>query len=163
MYVDKPMKDHNLMQAIARVNRVFGDKPGGLVVDYIGIATALKEAMLTYSQSGGTGDATNRQEKAVEVMLEKLEICRDVFHGFTYSGFFSGSPKVRLALLPAARGARLAQRRAIVAGAGAQARASATATMSSSRLSASSRARSPWQCRMTNARRSATRSRSSRR
>lgn len=117
LYVDKPMRGHNLMQAIARVNRVFGDKPGGLVVDYIGIATFLREAMLTYSESGGTGDATNRQEKAVEVMLEKLEICRDVFHGFTYSGFFSGSPKDRLALLPAAREHVLAQRRVVEAGA----------------------------------------------
>jgi len=117
LYVDKPMRGHNLMQAIARVNRVFGDKPGGLVVDYIGIATFLREAMLTYSESGGTGDATNRQEKAVEVMLEKLEVCRDVFHGFDYSGFFTGSPKDRLALLPASREHVLAQRKASVDGA----------------------------------------------
>jgi type I restriction enzyme R subunit len=103
LYVDKPMRSHNLMQAIARVNRVYGDKPGGLIVDYIGIASFLKEAMNTYARSGGRGDATNAQEKAVAVMLEKLEICRDVFHGFDYEGFFEGDPKKRLALLPAAR------------------------------------------------------------
>jgi type I restriction enzyme R subunit len=112
LYVDKPMRGHNLMQAIARVNRVFGDKPGGLVVDYIGIATFLRDAMVTYSQSGGTGDATHRQEQAVEVMLEKLEVCRDGFHGFDYQGFFTGSPKDRLALLPAAREHVLGQRSA---------------------------------------------------
>lgn len=110
LYTDKPMRGHNLMQAIARVNRVFGDKPGGLVVDYIGIAPFLKEAMLTYAESGGTGDPTSAQEKAVEAMLEKLAICRDVFHGFDYSGFFTGTPKDRLALLPASREHVLAQR-----------------------------------------------------
>jgi type I restriction enzyme R subunit len=103
LYVDKPMKGHNLMQAIARVNRVFGDKPGGLIVDYIGIATSLKEAMSTYSQSGGRGDATRQQEKAVEAMLEKLSVCRDLFHGFDYGVFFTGTAADRLALLPAAR------------------------------------------------------------
>ena len=117
LYVDKPMRGHNLMQAIARVNRVFGDKPGGLVVDYIGIATFLKQAMLTYSRSGGKGDATNQQEKAAEEMLEKLEICRDLFHGFDYSGFFTGSPRDRLALLPGAREHVLAQRRVPTRGA----------------------------------------------
>ena len=103
MYVDKPMRGHNLMQAIARVNRVFGDKPGGLVVDYIGIAAFLKEAMKTYTESGGQGDATKNQEQAVEVMLEKLEQCRDLMHGFDYSSFETGSAADRLKLLPAAR------------------------------------------------------------
>jgi hypothetical protein len=111
MYMDKPMRGHGLMQAIARVNRVFGDKPGGLVVDYIGIATFLRDAVATYAGSGGRGKPTNFQEKAVEVMLEKLEICRDLFHDFEYEKFFSGTAQDRLALLPAAREHILAQRK----------------------------------------------------
>ncbi len=79
MYVDKPMRGHNLMQAIARVNRVFKDKPGGLVVDYLGIATDLKKALSFYSNAGGKGDPTESIEKAVEVMLEKLEVVQQMF------------------------------------------------------------------------------------
>lgn len=103
MYVDKPMRGHNLMQAIARVNRVFGDKPGGLIVDYIGIAAFLKEAMKTYTESGGQGSATQSQDEAVEAMVERLEMCRDLMHGFDYSHFETASPAERLKLLPAAR------------------------------------------------------------
>lgn len=79
LYVDKLMRGHNLMQAIARVNRVFGDKPGGLVVDYLGIATDLKKALAFYSDAGGKGDPADTQEKAVIAMLEKLEIVRQMF------------------------------------------------------------------------------------
>lgn len=79
MYIDKPMKGHNLMQAIARVNRVFQDKPGGLIVDYLGIGTDLKKALSFYSESGGKGDPTNNLEKAIELMLEKLEIVKQMF------------------------------------------------------------------------------------
>lgn len=79
MYVDKPMRGHNLMQAIARVNRVFKDKPGGLVVDYLGIATDLKKALSFYSDAGGKGDPTESIEKAVQIMLEKLEVVQQMF------------------------------------------------------------------------------------
>jgi type I restriction enzyme R subunit len=79
LYIDKPMKGHNLMQAIARVNRVYKDKPGGLVVDYLGIASDLKKALAFYSDSGGKGDPTIAQEQAVQVMLEKLEIVSQMF------------------------------------------------------------------------------------
>lgn len=79
MYLDKPMKGHNLMQAIARVNRVYKDKPGGLVVDYLGIASDLKKALSFYSDSGGKGDPAITQEKAVQLMLEKLEIVSQMF------------------------------------------------------------------------------------
>ena len=82
MYVDKPMRGHGLMQAIARVNRVFKDKPGGLVVDYLGLAHELKRALATYTESGGTGKTALDQEEAVAVMLEKYEICCGLFHGF---------------------------------------------------------------------------------
>ena len=84
MYLDKPMNGHNLMQAIARVNRVFRDKPGGLVVDYLGIADALKRALHTYTASGGQGQATVDQEQAVAEMMEKYEVVRDLLHGFDY-------------------------------------------------------------------------------
>ncbi|MEO9484698.1 MAG: type I restriction endonuclease subunit R [Ekhidna sp.] len=80
LYIDKPMKGHNLMQAIARVNRVYKDKPGGLVVDYLGIASDLKKALSFYSESGGKGDPTIAQEKAVQLMLEKLEVVSQMFH-----------------------------------------------------------------------------------
>ncbi len=80
MYIDKPMRGHNLMQAIARVNRVFKDKPGGLVVDYLGIATDLKKALSFYSDSGGKGDPTEDIAQAVEVMMEKLEIVQQMFN-----------------------------------------------------------------------------------
>ncbi|MBN1830417.1 MAG: HsdR family type I site-specific deoxyribonuclease [Deltaproteobacteria bacterium] len=85
MYLDKPMTGHNLMQAIARVNRVFKDKPGGLVVDYLGIADALKRALQTYTAGGGEGRATVDQEEAVAVMMEKYEVVCDMMHGFDYS------------------------------------------------------------------------------
>jgi len=101
MYVDKPMRGHGLMQAIARVNRVFRDKPGGLVVDYLGLAHELKQALATYTESGGTGETAIDQEKAVEVMLEKYEVCRGLFHGFDWSKWVSGTPAERLSLLPA--------------------------------------------------------------
>lgn len=79
LYIDKPMKGHNLMQAIARVNRVYKDKPGGLVVDYLGIASDLKKALAFYSDSGGKGDPTIAQEQAVNLMLEKLEVVSQMF------------------------------------------------------------------------------------
>jgi len=103
MYVDKPMRGHGLMQAIARVNRVFKDKPGGLVVDYLGIAHELKLALSTYTESGGKGRTAIDQEEAVAVMLEKYEICRGLFHGFNWSAWMSTSPAARLALLPNAQ------------------------------------------------------------
>ncbi len=84
MYLDKPMAGHNLMQAIARVNRVFRDKPGGRVVDYLGLADALKRALANYTESGGKGKATIDQSEAVAVMLEKIEVVRDMLHGFDY-------------------------------------------------------------------------------
>jgi type I restriction enzyme R subunit len=103
MYVDKPMRDHGLMQTIARVNRVFRDKPGGLIVDYLGLAEELRSALATYTESGGKGDAIFDQEQAVAVMLEKYEICRGLFHGFDWSRWTSGAPGERLSLLPAAQ------------------------------------------------------------
>jgi len=109
MYVDKPMRGHGLMQAIARVNRVFRDKPGGLVVDYLGLAHELKAALATYTESGGTGRTALDQEEAVAVMLEKYEVCCDLFHGFDRSKWSTGTPQERLALLPAAQEHILAQ------------------------------------------------------
>ena len=109
MYVDKPMRGHGLMQAIARVNRVFMDKPGGLVVDYLGLAHELKRALATYTESGGTGQTALNQEEAVAVMLEKYEICCGLFHGFDRSKWISGSSTERLSLLPAAQEHILAQ------------------------------------------------------
>jgi type I restriction enzyme R subunit len=85
MYVDKPMGGHNLMQAIARVNRVFKDKPGGRVVDYLGLADALKKALANYTASGGKGQAAVGHDEAVAVMLEKYELVRDLMHGFDYA------------------------------------------------------------------------------
>ncbi|WP_407276785.1 type I restriction endonuclease subunit R [Halothiobacillus sp. DCM-1] len=87
MYVDKPMKGHNLMQAIARVNRVFKNKPGGLVVDYIGIANELKAALKTYTEAKGKGDPTHNAAEALAVLLEKMDIMRGMMHGCDYSGF----------------------------------------------------------------------------
>ena len=109
MYVDKPMRSHGLMQAIARVNRVFKDKPGGLVVDYLGLADQLKKALATYTESGGTGQTAIDQEEAVAVMLEKHEICCGLFHGFDWSGWVASSPLERLRFLPAAQEHILAQ------------------------------------------------------
>jgi type I restriction enzyme R subunit len=121
LYIDKPMRGHTLMQAIARVNRVFKDKPGGLVVDYLGIATDLKKALSFYSDSGGKGDPTERLEKAVELMLEKLEVVSQMFNEesktqkdilveepqayyehslrFNYKRFFNGSPQEKLSII----------------------------------------------------------------
>ena len=109
MYVDKPMRGHGLMQAIARVNRVFKDKPGGLVVDYLGLANDLRQALATYTESGGTGQTAIDQEEAVAVMLEKHEICCALFHGFDWSKWTTGTPQERLGLLPAAQEHILAQ------------------------------------------------------
>jgi type I restriction enzyme, R subunit len=103
MYVDKPMHSHGLMQAIARVNRVFRDKPGGLVVDYLGLAHELKEALAVYTQAGGQGETAIDQEEAVAAMLEKYEICCGIFHGFDWSAWITGTPPLRLSLLPPAQ------------------------------------------------------------
>ncbi len=108
MYMDKPMRGHGLMQAIARVNRVFRDKPGGLVVDYLGLAPELKAALAVYTESGGAGDAAIDQAEAVALMLEKHEICLGLFHGFDWSGW-AGNPAQQLRLLPAAQDHILAQ------------------------------------------------------
>ena len=103
MYIDKPMRGHGLMQAIARVNRVFRDKPGGLVVDYLGLAHELKRALATYTESGGMGRTAIDQTEAVTVMLEKYEICCGLFHGFDRSRWITGTPEERLRLLPGAQ------------------------------------------------------------
>ena len=108
MYVDKPMRGHGLMQAIARVNRVFKDKPGGLVVDYLGLGSELRQALATYTDSGGTGQAAINQDKAVALVQEKYEICCGILHGFDWSEW-TGSPAQRLELLPAAQEHILAQ------------------------------------------------------
>nr|WP_321405400.1 type I restriction endonuclease subunit R [uncultured Carboxylicivirga sp.] len=121
LYIDKPMKGHNLMQAIARVNRVYKDKPGGLVVDYFGIASDLKKALSFYSDSGGKGDPAEAQEKAVQLMLEKLEVVSQMFSenpsvqhadyamaaepkvpygdGFAYENYFDAPIKEKLELI----------------------------------------------------------------
>ena len=109
MYLDKPMRGHGLMQAISRVNRVFGDKPGGLVVDYLGVAHELKKALATYTESGGTGKTAIDQEEAVAVMLEKYEVCCGLFHSFDRSKWTTGRPTERLGILPAAQEHVLAQ------------------------------------------------------
>ena len=103
MYMDKPMREHGLMQAIARVNRVFKDKPGGLVVDYLGLAQDLKRALATYTESGGKGQTALDQDEAVAVMQEKHEVCCALFHGFAWTKWTSGTPQERLSLLPAAQ------------------------------------------------------------
>lgn len=99
LYIDKPMKGHNLMQAIARVNRVYKDKPGGLIVDYLGIASDLKEALSFYSDSGGKGEPAVAQEQAVQLMLEKLEVVSQMFHGFDYKEFFEADTGKKLSLI----------------------------------------------------------------
>jgi len=121
LYIDKPMRGHNLMQAIARVNRVFKDKPGGVVVDYLGIATDLKKALSFYSDAGGQGDPTEKLEKAVELMTEKLEVVTQMFQEesktqkdilveepqayyenslrFNYRRFFHVSPQEKLSII----------------------------------------------------------------
>ncbi|HDK02331.1 MAG TPA: DUF3387 domain-containing protein, partial [Gammaproteobacteria bacterium] len=119
MYLDKPMRGHGLMQAIARVNRVFRDKPGGLVVDYLGLAQELKQALATYTENGGTGRTALDQEEAVTVMREKYEVCCGLFgsyttpeavvEGFDRALWTTGTPQERLGLLPAAQEHILAQ------------------------------------------------------
>lgn len=99
LYVDKQMQGHGLMQAIARVNRVFGDKPGGLVVDYLGVGECLRRALANYTENGGKGETAVDQDRAVAVMLEKLEICRDFFHGFDYRIFLKGNRFERVRVL----------------------------------------------------------------
>jgi type I restriction enzyme R subunit len=101
MYIDKPMRGHGLMQAIARVNRVFKDKPGGLVVDYLGIADELKKALADYAEDS-RGETGIPQEEAVAIMLEKYEVAAAMFHDFDYSRFFSGTPAQRVSIIPAA-------------------------------------------------------------
>ena len=110
MYLDKPMRGHGLMQTIARVNRVYKDKPGGLIVDYLGIAHELKKALADYTESGGKGKTTLDQNEAVSVLREKYEICCGLFHGFDWSTWMSGDAKDRLNLLPAAQEHILAQK-----------------------------------------------------
>ena len=103
MYVDKPMRGHTLMQAIARVNRVFGEKPGGLIVDYIGIGYHLKRALADYTDSGGKGEPSIDKAEAIALMMEKHEICCGLFHGFDWSSWGDGNTEERLRLLPAAQ------------------------------------------------------------
>lgn len=102
LYIDKPMKGHNLMQAIARVNRVYLDKPGGLVVDYLGIASDLKQALSFYSDAGGRGDPTLLQEQAVHLMLEKIEVVSAMYHRFPYEDYFAADTSQKLSLILAA-------------------------------------------------------------
>lgn len=99
MYIDKPMKEHNLMQAIARVNRVYKDKPSGLIVDYIGIASDLKAALSIYTESGGKGKPTLNQVDAVAEFLSRLEIVSRMFAGFEYMKYFSSDTRTKLTLL----------------------------------------------------------------
>lgn len=100
MYADKPMQGHGLMQAIARVNRVFRDKPGGLVVDYLGLADQLKRALATYTESGGKGDPTYDTAAAIAVMMEKHGVVGDMLHGLNWSKWTTGKPGERLGLIP---------------------------------------------------------------
>ena len=109
MYLDKPMQGHSLFQAVTRVNRVFKDKPGGLVVDYLGLANDLRKAVDTYTQSGGRGRATFNQADAVDVMLEKYEICCGMFHGFDWTPWTTGTAQEKLTTIPAAQEHILAQ------------------------------------------------------
>ncbi len=103
LYVDKPMRGHGLMQAIARVNRVFKDKPGGLIVDYLGLAEQLRDALATYTQSGGKGDTAIDQREAVAVMLAKFEVCQDLFHGLDYPAVLAQGPQAVFKFLPTAQ------------------------------------------------------------
>jgi type I restriction enzyme R subunit len=101
MYVDKPMQGHGLMQAIARVNRVFRDKPAGLIVDYIGIAQNLKSALQQYSKNDQENTGVD-EAQAIAVMMEKYEVVRDMYHGFDYASAMSGTPQERLAMMAGA-------------------------------------------------------------
>ncbi|HXG55627.1 MAG TPA: type I restriction endonuclease subunit R [Vicinamibacterales bacterium] len=109
MYVDKPMRGHGLMQAIARVNRVFKDKPGGLVVDYLGLADELRHALATYTDSGGKGQTAIDQAEAVALMKAKYEVCCDLFHGFDRTRWLTGTPAERMTLIPTGQEHILAQ------------------------------------------------------
>ena len=109
MYVDKPMQGHGLFQAITRVNRVFKDKPGGLVVDYLGLANDLRKAVENYTRSGGRGKAAFDKADAVAVMLEKHEVCCAMFHGFNWSPWVNGGAQGKLTILPPAQEHILAQ------------------------------------------------------
>ncbi len=103
MYVDKPMRGHGLMQAIARVNRVFRDKPGGLVVDYLGLADQLKKALLVYTESGGQGSPSIDLHQAIAVLQEKHAVCSTLFHHFNWSKWATGTALEKLQLIPAAQ------------------------------------------------------------
>ena len=110
MYVDKPMQGHGLFQAITRVNRVFKDKPGGLVVDYLGLANDLRKAVENYTRSGGRGKAAFYKADAIAVMLEKYEVCCAMFHGFDWSPWVNGGAQGKLTILPPAQEHILAQK-----------------------------------------------------
>ncbi|WP_428980051.1 type I restriction endonuclease subunit R [Acinetobacter modestus] len=99
LYIDKPMKGHNLMQAIARVNRVYKDKLGGLVVDYLGIASDLKEALSFYSDAGGKGDPALIQDEAATILQEKLEVLDAMMHGFNYAEYFTANTSRKLSII----------------------------------------------------------------
>ncbi|MCJ7584319.1 MAG: type I restriction endonuclease subunit R [Anaerolineales bacterium] len=103
MYVDKPMQGHGLMQAIARVNRVYHDKPGGLIVDYLGLAYHLQRALAAYTESGGKGETAIDQEVAVAELLKYYEICQGLFHDFDWSKWTTGTPQQKLGVLPLAQ------------------------------------------------------------
>ena len=102
MYIDKPMSGHNLMQAIARVNRVYKDKPGGLIVDYMGVGAELKKALTNYTENDGKGKPVFDQEQAVKLMAEKYQIVSEMFHGFDYRKFFRLKPGERMSFIPTA-------------------------------------------------------------
>ena len=103
MYADKPMRGHGLMQAIARVNRVFRDKPGGLIVDYLGLADQLKQALATYTESGGKGHPTYDEKQAIAILLEKHQIASDMLHGYDWSKWATGSSSEKIKLIPGAQ------------------------------------------------------------
>lgn len=103
MYADKPMRGHGLMQAIARVNRVFRDKPGGLIVDYLGLADQLKQALATYTESGGKGHPTYDEKQAIAILLEKHQIASDMLHGYNWTKWATGTATEKLQLLPGAQ------------------------------------------------------------
>ena len=105
MYIDKPMQGHGLMQAIARVNRVYKDKPGGLIVDYLGLAYHLQQALAAYTESGGKGATAIDQEVAVRELLRVYEICQGLFHGFNWSRWTHGTPQQKLRFAPPGSGA----------------------------------------------------------
>jgi type I restriction enzyme R subunit len=101
MYIDKPMQGHGLMQAIARVNRVYKDKPGGLIVDYLGLAYHLQKALAAYTEANHPAEIPD-QEKAVNELLRRYEICKGLFHGFDWSKFFTGTAVEKTNVLPMA-------------------------------------------------------------